>query len=124
MAESNARDRTFSDAVTLGGFRLGALAARALPGLAAAALATPIGFGASTTNRDGRAMVERHLRRANPALEGLALRRAVQEAFDSYARYWIESFRLPSLHKQVVDGGHQGVRVRVRRRRARRAGME
>jgi KDO2-lipid IV(A) lauroyltransferase len=84
---------------------LGALAARALPGLAAAALATPIGFGASTTNRDGRAMVERHLRRANPTLEGLALRRAVQGAFDSYARYWIESFRLPSLHEQVVEAG-------------------
>jgi KDO2-lipid IV(A) lauroyltransferase len=108
MAESAKRDRTFSDAVTLGGFRLGALAARALPGLAAAALATPIGFGASTTNRDARAMVERHLKRANPTLEGLALRRAVQEAFDSYARYWIESFRLPTLHKQVVEAGIKG----------------
>ncbi len=50
-------------------------------------------------------MVERHLRRANPTLEGLALRRAVQEAFDSYARYWIESFRLPNLHEQVVEAG-------------------
>ena len=105
MAESDKRGRTLSDAVTMRGFRLGALAARALPGLAAAALATPIGFGASTTNRDRRAMVERHLRRANPTLEGLALRRAVQEAFDSYARYWIESFRLPNLHKQVVEAG-------------------
>jgi KDO2-lipid IV(A) lauroyltransferase len=105
MAEPERRGRTLSDVVTMRGFRLGALAARALPGLAAAALATPIGFGASTTNRDRRAMVERHLRRANPTLEGLALRRAVQEAFDSYARYWIESFRLPNLHRQVVEAG-------------------
>jgi KDO2-lipid IV(A) lauroyltransferase len=105
MAEPTKLGRTLSDAVTIGGFRLGSLAARALPGLAAAALATPIGFGASATNRDRRAMVERHLRRANPTLEGLALRRAVQEAFDSYARYWIESFRLPSLHKLVVEAG-------------------
>ena len=60
-------------------------------------------------------MIERHLRRANPTLEGLALRRAVQEAFDSYARYWIESFRLPSLHKRVVDAGLKVSGLRARR---------
>ncbi len=42
-------------------------------------------------------MIERHLRRVDPSLSGLALRRAVQEAFDSYTRYYIESFRLPTL---------------------------
>jgi KDO2-lipid IV(A) lauroyltransferase len=47
-------------------------------------------------------MIERHLRRVDPTLRGLRLRRAVQEAFDSYARYWIESFRLPSLSKRAV----------------------
>jgi KDO2-lipid IV(A) lauroyltransferase len=35
-------------------------------------------------------------------LRGLRLRRAVQESFDSYARYWIESFRLPAMSKRVV----------------------
>jgi KDO2-lipid IV(A) lauroyltransferase len=50
-------------------------------------------------------MIERHLRRANPGLQGLALRRAVQLAFDSYARYWVESFRLPNLPASVVERG-------------------
>ena len=40
-------------------------------------------------------MIERHLRRVNPRLRGAAMRVAVQQAFDSYARYYVESFRLP-----------------------------
>ena len=47
-------------------------------------------------------MIERHLQRVDPTLRGLRLRRAVQESFDSYARYWIESFRLPAMSKRVV----------------------
>jgi KDO2-lipid IV(A) lauroyltransferase len=50
-------------------------------------------------------MIERHLRRADPSLRGLRLRRAVQEAFDSYARYWLESFRLPNLSTNTVARG-------------------
>jgi KDO2-lipid IV(A) lauroyltransferase len=50
-------------------------------------------------------MVERHLRRADPTLRGPALRRAVQQAFDSYAQYWVESFRLPGLSAEEVDAG-------------------
>jgi len=33
------------------------------------------------------------------------MRRAVQEAFDSYARYWLESFRLPKLSVDTVERG-------------------
>ena len=41
-------------------------------------------------------------------------RRAVQDAFDSYARYWIDTFRLPTLSKQVVaDGSLELSRPRV-----------
>jgi phosphatidylinositol dimannoside acyltransferase len=36
---------------------------------------------------------------------GPALDRAVDAAFDSYARYWIESFRLPNLSPAEVDAG-------------------
>ncbi len=50
-------------------------------------------------------MIERHLRRVDPTLRGLRLRRAVQEAFDSYARYWLESFRLPTLSVATVERG-------------------
>ncbi len=50
-------------------------------------------------------MIARHLRRVDPTLSGLRLRRAVQEAFDSYAHYWLESFRLPNLSAATVQQG-------------------
>ncbi len=90
------------DLVTVGGYRLGALAARALPGVVAAGLVTPFGVGANFASPERRAMIERHLRRVDPTLRGLRLRRAVQDAFESYARYWLESFRLPTLSKRAV----------------------
>jgi len=102
-------DRTalarFNAALTLGGFRTGALLARAVPGFLADGLATPIGFGASFANAERRAMIERHLRRVKPEWSGWRVRRGVQEAFDSYARYWIESFRLPNLSARTVERG-------------------
>lgn len=55
--------------------------------------------------RGRRATVARHQRRVRPELTGRALARAVDEAFDSYARYYVESFRLPSMSKTVVDDG-------------------
>jgi lauroyl/myristoyl acyltransferase len=73
-------------------------------------------LGANFASPERRAMIERHLRRVDPTLRGLRLRRAVQEAFDSYARYWLESFRLPNLsaagragfdvdgYEHIVDG--------------------
>ena len=94
--------KRLTDAMTVGAFRTGALAARALPGLAAASLVTPIGLSANFADAERRAMIARHLKRVDPSLSGLALRRAVQGAFDSYARYWIESFRLPRLSARVV----------------------
>jgi KDO2-lipid IV(A) lauroyltransferase len=47
-------------------------------------------------------MVERHLKRVNPRLRGAGLRVAVQQAFDYYARYYVESFRLPSMSNAAV----------------------
>lgn len=94
-----------SAAVAVGGFRAGVLAARLLPGFVADGLATPIGLGASFASAERRAMIERHLRRVDPSLTGGRLRQAVQDAFDSYARYWIESLRLPSLSAATVAAG-------------------
>ena len=49
-------------------------------------------------------MVERHLRRTHAdGLAGPALDRAVREVFVSYARYWVESFRLPGITAEEVD---------------------
>ena len=50
-------------------------------------------------------MIERHLRRVNPRWPAWRLRQGVQEAFDSYARYWIESLRLPTLSARTVAAG-------------------
>jgi lauroyl/myristoyl acyltransferase len=86
---------------------MAALAARGLPGFAAQGLVPAIGFGANFASPDRRAMIERHLRRADPTIGGLRLRRAVQEAFDSYTRYWLESFRLPYLSSGAVERGMQ-----------------
>lgn len=102
MTEPSPRRRV-TDAATVNAYKMGSLAARLMPGPLASAAATSLGFTASFANAERRAMVERHIRRVNPALRGASLRVAVQQAFDSYARYYVESFRLPSLSKRVVD---------------------
>jgi KDO2-lipid IV(A) lauroyltransferase len=84
---------------------MAALAARGLPGFAAQGISPALGFGASFANPERRAIVERHLRRADPTMGDVRLRRAVQLAFDSYSRYWLESFRLPHLPRRTVDRG-------------------
>lgn len=102
MTEPSPRRRV-TDAATVNAYKMGSLAARLMPGPLASAAATSLGFTASFANAERRAMIERHIRRVNPALRGASLRVAVQQAFDSYARYYVESFRLPSLSKRVVD---------------------
>ncbi len=90
---------------TVSGYRLAALAARALPAPVAQGVSPALGLGASLASPARRAQIERHLRRADPTLRGLRLRRAVNEAFESYARYWLESFRLPYLTPREVARG-------------------
>ncbi|HZI45116.1 MAG TPA: hypothetical protein VFD53_07845, partial [Ilumatobacter sp.] len=107
MSEAATGDAGFDPvgAVTFGSYRLAAMAARALPGATTRALSPALGLGANVVSGDRRDMITRHLRRADPTLRGTRLRRAVQEAFDSYARYWLESFRLPYLTASAVDRG-------------------
>jgi lauroyl/myristoyl acyltransferase len=90
---------------TVAGFRMASLAARGLPGSMAQMLAPMLGFGASFANPERRMMIERHLRRADPTMGEARLRRAVQLSFDSYTRYWMESFRLPYLTRRAVERG-------------------
>lgn len=92
-----------TDALTYGGYRFAALATRMMPGPAARALAPSFGFTANLASGDRRDMIARHLRRVDPSLRGFRLRRAVQDAFEYYARYWVESFRLPYLSAREVD---------------------
>ncbi len=104
MVDSRKTSREkLSDSATVNGYKFGSLAARALPGPLAGAAAQMIGLTFAAGMREKRGMIERHLQRVDPTLKGLALRRAVQKAFDSYARYYVESFRLPSLSARTVD---------------------
>jgi lauroyl/myristoyl acyltransferase len=50
-------------------------------------------------------LTERNVLRAAPGLEGEELRDAVFTSFASYARYWVDSFRLPDLSPEQVDDG-------------------
>ncbi len=93
----------FTESVTVNGYKFGSLAARALPGPLAGGAAQMMGLTFAAGMRDKRSMIERHIKRVDPKLSGLALRRAVQGAFDSYARYYVESFRLPNLSAKTVD---------------------
>ncbi|MDP9464383.1 MAG: phosphatidylinositol mannoside acyltransferase [Actinomycetota bacterium] len=104
MADSELDDvrRRLAGAATVNTYRLGSLVARMMPGPLTPGAAASIGLGASFSNPTRRRMVERHLLRVNPKMRGNALRVAVQQAFDYYARYYLESFRLPTMSKVAV----------------------
>lgn len=56
--------------------------------------------------RERRELAAAHLRRVyGPDMSDLTLSLRVDEAFASYARYWAESLRLPSLTAAEVDAG-------------------
>ena len=92
-----------SDAFTVGGYKVGSLIARLTPAPLSQGAVALLAPGVALSLRNKRHMIERHLKRVTPSLSSLALRRASQQAFDSYMRYYTESFRLPSLSKKYVD---------------------
>ena len=55
--------------------------------------------------RKKRAIVSRHMRRIQPQLSARQIRRAVQKSYESYARYYIETFRLPLLNSKQIQSG-------------------
>lgn len=79
------------------GYRVGARIARSLPEPVADVAAHAAGLVAARLLRGRRTMVERHLRRAGAADVG------AQDVFASYARYWLESFRLPDADAALLD---------------------
>lgn len=86
-----------------GAYRLGSLVARSVPRALVPGAAGLAGAGARNAWRARRPLVARHLKRARPELAGRALDAAVDAAFTSYARYWVESFRLPDLSPVELD---------------------
>jgi KDO2-lipid IV(A) lauroyltransferase len=49
--------------------------------------------------------LRRHLQRVDPCLDDRAARELAARGLGSYARYWAESFRLPTLPDRTVDRG-------------------
>ena len=80
--------------------------AQALPPRGAERAARAGGRILAATLRRRRAMAERHVRRARGGgLDDGGVRRAVLGTFDSYARYWMELFRLPALSPDEIVAG-------------------
>ena len=86
-------------------YKLAAKVAKFTPGPLASACAPALGFAFSQAMRGRRSTIERHLQRARGPLGPGELRLSVQQSFESYARYWIESFRLPDLPRSAIEAG-------------------
>jgi KDO2-lipid IV(A) lauroyltransferase len=90
----------------VGAYKLASGVARLVPGSIATLAGRGMGMAMGVGDADRRRMVARHQQRAHGGTLGpAALRRAVQRAFDSYSRYWVESFRLPQLTAEDLDAG-------------------
>jgi KDO2-lipid IV(A) lauroyltransferase len=90
----------------LAGFRAGSFLAQTLPPALTRRLARAGGLAMARLQRDRRAMVTRHQRRVlGPDAPEAEVARAVDGCFESYAAYWLESFRLPSLSAATVAAG-------------------
>jgi KDO2-lipid IV(A) lauroyltransferase len=95
-----------TEGAAVAAYKVGARVARLLPSPAATFAGRAIGLGLASTDAQRRKVVARHLQRIHGGeLSDADLRREVQRAFDSYARYWVESFRLPELSPQDLDAG-------------------
>lgn len=78
-------------------YRSAAGLARVLPEPVVRPMAAGAGALAALILRQRRQMVRRHLRRVlGPGVGPAELRRAVRRSFVSYARYWLDTFRLSS----------------------------
>ena len=87
-------------------YRAGSEVAQRVPSRLASLFASAMGelFSRGMTGR--RTMLARHLRRVHgPSMTDEELDREVRRAFNSYARYWMESFRLPAEDPASLDKG-------------------
>jgi phosphatidylinositol dimannoside acyltransferase len=89
-------------------YRAGALIAQAVPSALGRPLATGVGRVLLHAMPGRRRMAERHMSRASGGhLQGAALSGAVAATFDSYARYWLEMFRLPHEARGDLSAGFE-----------------
>jgi KDO2-lipid IV(A) lauroyltransferase len=92
--------------LTVAGFKAGSQIVRAVPSPVMQLMARGAGASLAQLQRDRRNVVARNLKRVmGPDTSRFALSRAVDTAFESYARYYLESLRLPGLSAETVDAG-------------------
>jgi len=92
------------DRAVLGAYRTGSMVAALLPDPVANAAASGLSRTFQRALGERRRMVQRHMRRAlGPEASPLQVRRAVDAAFRSYGRYWVETFRVASLDRRHLD---------------------
>jgi KDO2-lipid IV(A) lauroyltransferase len=87
-------------------FRAGSWLARHVPPPVADAVVDVVGTVAPAFGGERTRQVERNLRRVEgEAAAGPGLRRGVRKTYGHYARYWVESFRLPGTSPEVLAAG-------------------
>lgn len=87
-------------------YQVGSAVLRHLPRPAAEALARTVYRMASEASEERRLLVERNLRRVlGDDVARAELDRLIRLTFESYGRYWVDSFRLPDLSVAEIDAG-------------------
>ena len=103
MSDDRSIRGEITDGFTVGSYKLGSMLSKLVPGSLSWAVGSAVGLPAALGMRDKRRIVERPMRRIRPDASGFEIRRLSQSVFDSYARYYLESFKLPTLSKRQVD---------------------
>jgi len=88
--------QSLNDSLIVGAYKFGSLLSRVVPNAATGVVSSAISFPAFWSSSEKRMMVERHMRRVNPEASQAEIRKMAREVFQSYAHYYLESFRLPS----------------------------
>ncbi len=96
--------RRSAGGLTVAGYRAGAVLSRLVPSALTDLVANGIGTPAGLVSVDKRRMADRHMARAVPQATKARRRQLSSEVFDNYARYYLESFRLPSTSREEVAG--------------------
>ncbi|MDP4981399.1 MAG: phosphatidylinositol mannoside acyltransferase [Ilumatobacteraceae bacterium] len=92
-----------TDALIIFGYRVVGRIMKVVPPAAIAVATSIVVPVVCVFMRKQRPIVARNLRRVNPELRGFKLRRAVSKSYQSYARYFVETFRLPTLSKEIIN---------------------
>jgi KDO2-lipid IV(A) lauroyltransferase len=92
----------FRDEAVVAAYKLGSRLACAVPNVVARRTATLLGAGMVRADADRRRVVTANLRRITGQSPSAA---DVRAAFDSYARYWVELFRIPRVTAAELDAG-------------------